>query len=68
MGSSSKGGGQGTQHYNGTIACVQGIGPIYALDAILIGGEQVWSGPLHRAGSTGPVNLSTEYGTLLLVI
>lgn len=64
MGSSGKGGGQGTQHYNGTIACVQGIGPIYALDAILLGGEQVWSGPLYRSGSTGPVNLSTEYGTL----
>lgn len=61
---SSKGSSSGTQHYNGTIACVQGIGPIYALDAILLGGEQVWSGPLYRSGATGPVNLSTEYGTL----
>lgn len=62
MGSSGKGGGQGTQHYNGTIACVIGVGPLYALDAILLGGEQVWSGPLYRGGSTGPVTLSTEYG------
>jgi len=58
------GSGQGALHYNGTIACVMGVGPIYALDAILLNGESVWTGPLLRSASTNPVNLTTEFGTL----
>lgn len=59
-----KGGGGGTQHYNGTIACVIGVGPIDVLDVVLLNGEQVWAGPLYRTSSTNPVNLPNEFGVL----
>jgi hypothetical protein len=59
-----KGSQQGTKHVNGTIACLIGLGPLYALDAIILNGETVWSGPLLRGTSTGPAALSTKYGTI----
>ena len=60
----SKGGQQGTKHVNATIACLIGLGPLYALDSILLNGEEVWSGPLLRGSSSAAVNLSTKYGTI----
>jgi hypothetical protein len=66
MGSSNKGGSSGTKHVNGTIACLIGRGPLYGLKTILLNAEQVWTGPIYRATSTNPVNLSTKYGTIRL--
>lgn len=64
--SSGKGAQQGTKHVNGTIPCLIGLGPLYAIDAILLNGESVWTGPLLRQAASNPVNLSTKYGTIRL--
>ncbi|MBC2592705.1 hypothetical protein H5P28_00365 [Ruficoccus amylovorans] len=61
---SSKGYDQGVPHYMGTIACVISRGPLYGLQAILLNGEAVWTGPVLRGSSTGPLTISTAHGTL----
>jgi hypothetical protein len=60
----SKKGGSGTTVYYGTIAVEVCRGPVYALDKILINSEVAWEGPIYRASSSNPVNLTTDNGTI----
>jgi len=64
MGSSSKSGSGTTRHYYASIPALVGWGPIDGISDILLNGERVWTGTLHRLQATNPVNLTTKYGTI----
>ncbi|MBK8477440.1 MAG: hypothetical protein IPL39_14400 [Opitutaceae bacterium] len=48
-----KGSAQGTKHVNGTIAGIIGMGPLYAVDAIILNGETV--GQARSIGRPQPI-------------
>ena len=56
----------GSTLYYGTLAAVIGRGPLYGLHSILVNSEVAWSGPVYRASTTNPVNLTTDEGTIRL--
>jgi hypothetical protein len=57
--SGGKAGGAGKQYdYYGTIACALCSGPVESVHHIILDGKSVWSGPLNRAGSSGPATIS----------